>query len=140
MGLVSIVDFDRDGGRTIYVTNSKEGSKNALYHNIRRTFTDVGKTRRRRCESPRLRCFHGRGLGDYDNDGYEDLLLINGASRTVHNDAGHGFTRDHRPKSACRLDQCQHRSLVRCTAMSSRLLIGGYYSEDVDLGTSRPLE
>src|ERR1700724_3391337 len=31
---VSIVDFDRDGWPDIYVTSSKEGTKNALYHNL----------------------------------------------------------------------------------------------------------
>ena len=30
---VSIVDFDRDGWSDIYVTNSAEGSQNALYRN-----------------------------------------------------------------------------------------------------------
>ncbi len=32
--------------------------------------------------------------GDYDNDGYEDLLLVKwGRPELYHNDAGHGFTR-----------------------------------------------
>ncbi|HEX5890521.1 MAG TPA: VCBS repeat-containing protein, partial [Pyrinomonadaceae bacterium] len=31
---VSIVDYDRDGWSDIYVTNSGEGSKNALYRNL----------------------------------------------------------------------------------------------------------
>ncbi|HET8781483.1 MAG TPA: VCBS repeat-containing protein, partial [Pyrinomonadaceae bacterium] len=31
---VSIVDFDRDGWSDIYVTNSGEGSKNALFRNM----------------------------------------------------------------------------------------------------------
>src|SRR6202142_3936951 len=31
---VSVVDFDGDGWPDIYVTNSGEGSKNALYHNL----------------------------------------------------------------------------------------------------------
>src|SRR5688572_13654234 len=30
---VSIVDFDRDGWQDLYVTNSREGSKNCLYKN-----------------------------------------------------------------------------------------------------------
>src|SRR5215468_11998144 len=31
---VSIVDFDRDGLQDIYLSNSGEGSKNALYRNL----------------------------------------------------------------------------------------------------------
>ena len=41
---VSIVDFDRDGWPDIYVTSSKEGAKNALYHNMNDgTFEDVAE-------------------------------------------------------------------------------------------------
>ena len=41
---VSIVDFDRDGWPDIYVTNSAEGSKNALYRNQHDgTFKDVAE-------------------------------------------------------------------------------------------------
>ena len=39
---VSVVDFDRDGWADIYVTNSGEGSHNALYRNLGNgTFRDV---------------------------------------------------------------------------------------------------
>src|SRR5919199_1519600 len=39
---VSVVDFDRDGWQDLYVTNSGEGSLNALYHNNHDgTFSDV---------------------------------------------------------------------------------------------------
>ena len=41
---VSIVDFDRDGWPDIYVTNSAEGSHNALYRNQHDgTFKDVAE-------------------------------------------------------------------------------------------------
>src|SRR5262249_39597302 len=32
---VSIVDYDRDGWPDIYVVDSREGGRNALYHNLR---------------------------------------------------------------------------------------------------------
>src|ERR671917_430919 len=39
---VSVVDFDRDGWQDLYVTNSGEGSRNALFRNNREgTFTNV---------------------------------------------------------------------------------------------------
>src|ERR1043165_6858355 len=42
---VSIVDFDRDGWADMYVTNSGEGSRNALYHNLKDgSFKDVAGT------------------------------------------------------------------------------------------------
>jgi hypothetical protein len=77
------------------VLDSREG-KNALYHNLRDgTFKDV---------APELGIADinriGSGVsmsavwGDYDNDGYEDLLLIKwGRPELYHNDAGRGFTR-----------------------------------------------
>src|ERR1700733_7361950 len=92
---VSVVDFDRDGWPDFYVTNSRESSKNALYHNNHDgTFTDV---------APQLGIADvnqsGTGVsmgavwGDYDNDGYEDLFLIKwGRPELFHNDQGHGFT------------------------------------------------
>ena len=75
---VSIVDFDRDGWADIYVTNSAEGSKNALYRNQHDgTFKDVAADLGiADVNQPGTGVSMGAVWGDYDNDGYEDLLLI----------------------------------------------------------------
>ena len=134
---VSVVDFDRDGWPDFYVTNSREGSRNALYHNNRDgTFTDV---------APQLGIAdvnqQGTGVsmgavwGDYDNDGYEDLYLIKwGKPELFHNDQGHGFTRVSEqaglPKwinanTAVWFDYDGDGKLD--------LFVGGYYNENIDL-------
>src|ERR1700732_1477767 len=91
---VSIVDFDRDGWPDIYVTNSCEGCKNALYRNLGDgTFKDVaGELGIADVNQPGTGVSMGAVWGDYDNDGYEDLLLIKwGRPELFHNDGGHGF-------------------------------------------------
>jgi hypothetical protein len=134
---VSVVDFDRDGWPDFYVTNSREGSKNALYRNNHDgTFTDV---------APQLGIADvnkvGTGVsmgavwGDYDNDGYEDLFLIKwGRPELFHNDHGKGFTRVSEqaglPKwinanTAVWFDYDGDGKLD--------LFVGGYYNEDIDL-------
>jgi hypothetical protein len=134
---VSIVDFDRDGWSDIYVANSGEGSRNALYRNLGDgTFKDV---------APELGIADlnqsGTGVsmgsvwGDYDNDGFEDLLLIKwGRPELFHNDQGRGFTR-----------VTEQAGLPRWINANSALwfdydgdglldlFIGGYYSEAIDL-------
>ena len=92
---VSVVDYDKDGWPDLYVTNSGEGSQNALYRNQGDgTFEDV---------APALSLADvnqietgvsmGSVWGDYDNDGYEDLFLYKwGRPLLFHNDAGQGFT------------------------------------------------
>jgi hypothetical protein len=134
---VSIVDFDRDGWPDIYVTSSGEGSKNALYRNMHDgTFKDVAEEMGV-ADVNRLGTGVSMGAvwGDYDNDGYEDLLLIKwGRPELYHNDAGHGFTRV--------TEQAGLPPWVNAnTALwfdydgdgRLDLFIGGYYSEDVDL-------
>ena len=134
---VSIVDFDRDGWPDIYVTTSKEGAKNALYRNMHDgTFKDVAEEMGiADVNRPGTGVSMGAVWGDYDNDGYEDLLLIKwGKPELFHNDAGHGFTRV--------TDQAGLPPWINAnTALwfdydGDGLLdffIGGYYSEDVDL-------
>lgn len=134
---VSIVDFDHDGWSDIYVTNSAEGSKNALYHNQHDgTFKDVaGELGVADVNKVGTGVSMGAIWGDYDNDGYEDLLLIKwGRPELFHNDGGHGFTRVTEqaglPKwinanTAVWFDYDRDGLLD--------LFIGGYYSEDLDL-------
>src|SRR5437899_3911287 len=93
---VSIVDFDRDGWNDIYVCNSGEGSKNALYRNMHDgTFKDVaGELGIADVNQSGTGVCMGAVWGDYDNDGYEDLLIYKwGRPELFHNDHGHAFTR-----------------------------------------------
>jgi hypothetical protein len=92
---VSIVDVDVDGLPDLYVTNSGEGSKNRLYRNRGNgTFEEIAERLgiadlNRRDTGVSM----GGVWGDYDNDGYEDLLLYKwGRSELFHNDAGRSFT------------------------------------------------
>src|SRR6202165_4221860 len=134
---VSIVDFDRDGWSDIYVTNSCEGCKNALYRNLGDgTFKDVaGELGIADLNQPGTGVCMGAVWGDYDNDGYEDLLVYKwGRTELFHNDAGKGFTRVTEkaglPKwmnanSAVWLDFDRDGFLD--------LFIAGYWPDDLDL-------
>jgi hypothetical protein len=134
---VSIVDFDRDGWPDIYVTNSGEGSRNALYRNNHDgTFTDVaGQLGIADVNQLGTGVSMGAVWGDYDNDGYDDLLLYKwGKPDLYHNEQGHGFTRV--------TDQAGLPGWVNANTAIwfdydgdglLDLFIGGYYSEKVDL-------
>jgi hypothetical protein len=134
---VSIVDFDRDGWSDIYVTNSAEGSKNSLYHNQHDgTFKDVaGELGVGDVNKVGTGVSMGAVWGDYDNDGYEDLLLIKwGRPELFHNDGGRGFTRV--------TEQAGFPKWVNANTAVwfdydgdglLDLFIGGYYSEDLNL-------
>jgi len=134
---VSIADFDRDGWADIYVTNSGEGSKNALYRNLSDgSFKDVaaemGVADLNEAGSG---VSMGAVWGDYDNDGYEDLFVYKwGRPELFHNDAGKRFTRV--------TEQAKLPAWVNAnTALwfdydrdgRLDLFLGGYYAEDVDL-------
>ena len=91
---VSIVDFDRDGNDDIYVTNSKEGSQNHLYRNRGDgTFEDVAASvGLADLNRPETGVSMGAVWGDYDNDGFEDLLLYRwGKPELFHNEGGRRF-------------------------------------------------
>ena len=134
---VSIVDFDRDGWPDIYVTNSKEGSKNALYRNMHDgTFKDVASELGiADVNQPGTGVSMGAVWGDYDNDGYEDLYLIKwGRPELYHNDHGHGFTRV--SEQAGLPPWINANTAVWFDYDGDGLLdlfVGGYYSEDLDL-------
>lgn len=93
---VSVVDFDQDGWDDFYVTNSGEDSHNALYRNMHDgTFRDVAKeTGLADVNSRETGVSMGAVWGDYDNDGYEDVLIYKwGKPELYHNDGGKRFTR-----------------------------------------------
>jgi hypothetical protein len=134
---VSIVDVDRDGWSDIYVTNSGEGSKNALYRNLGDgKFKDIaGELGIADVNQPGTGVSMSAVWGDYDNDGYDDLLLVKwGRPELFHNDQGRGFTRVSEraglPKwlnanTAIWFDYDGDGKLD--------LFIGGYFSETIDL-------
>jgi len=134
---VSIADFDRDGWQDLYVTNSGEGSRNALYRNLGDgSFRDVtGAVGLDGLNSRENGVSMGAVWGDYDNDGYEDLFLYKwGRPELFHNEEGRSFTRVSEqaglPKwvnanAAVWFDYDRDGKLD--------LFLGGYYADEVDL-------
>lgn len=134
---VSVVDFDRDGLADFYVTNSGEGSKNALYRNLGKgKFVDVAdQVGLADVNLPGTGVSMGAVWGDYDNDGYEDLFLYKwGKPELYHNDGGKHFTRVTEQaglpgwvnaNTAVWLDYDGDGRLD--------LFLGGYYDERIDL-------
>src|SRR5262249_49563717 len=74
---VAVADFDRDGWPDVYVTNSADGSLNRLYRNQGDgTFKDVaGELGVADVNRAGTGVSMGAVWGDYDNDGYEDILV-----------------------------------------------------------------
>jgi hypothetical protein len=134
---VSIVDFDRDGWDDIYVANSGEGARNALYRNLGNgQFEDVAeKVGLADLNSKQTGVTMGAVWGDYDNDGFEDVLIYKwGKPELFHNDGGKHFTRVTEQaglpawvnaNTAVWLDYDRDGKLD--------LFLGGYYPEDVNL-------
>jgi enediyne biosynthesis protein E4 len=134
---VSIVDVDRDGWQDIYVTNSREGSRNRLYRNLGDgTFVDVAVDMGvAEVNQAGTGVSMGAVWGDYDNDGHEDLLLYKwGRPELFRNDEGRRFVRvtEHaglpswiNANTAIWLDYDRDGRLD--------LFIGGYYAEHVNL-------
>jgi hypothetical protein len=134
---VSIVDFDRDGWSDIYVTNSGEGSKNALFRNLtdgsfKDVAADLGVADVNQAGTG---VSMGAVWGDYDNDGYEDLFLYKwGKPELFHNDAGQKFTR---VTDKAKLPEWVNANTAIWFDYDRDgrldLFLGGYYSEDVNL-------
>lgn len=134
---VSICDFDNDGWNDIYFTNSHAGSMNALYHNLHNgKFEDialeagVGDVNKK-----------GTGVsmgavwGDFDNDGFDDLLLYKwgrpelfkniGGKKFENVTAGSGLPQWVNANSAIWFDFDNDGLLD--------IFIGGYYKETLNL-------
>jgi hypothetical protein len=134
---VSVVDFDKDGWDDIYVINSGEGKPNALYRNMHDgAFKDVAKeVGLADLNSVETGVSMGAVWGDYDNDGYEDVLIYKwGRPELFHNDGGKHFSRVSEQaglptwanaNTAIWFDYDNDGKLD--------LFLGGYYPEDVNL-------
>ena len=134
---VSIVDFDNDGWDDIYFTDSKTGSLNALYRNMHNgKFEDVASEMGvADLNEKGTGASMGAVWGDYDNDGYKDLLLYKwGKPELFHNidgkkfvnvTAGSGLPAWVNANSAIWFDFNKDGLLD--------LFIGGYFNEKYDL-------
>ncbi len=94
---VAVADFDRDGWNDFYATDSGTGTKNRLYRNKHDgTFEDVATrfgVADLNARPVELGVSMGAVWGDYDNDGWEDLLVYRwGKPALFHNDGGKKFT------------------------------------------------
>jgi hypothetical protein len=134
---VTVVDFDRDGWPDLFVTTGQEGGKCALYRNMHDgTFKDVAaEVGLADLNQSGTGVCMGAVWGDYDGDGYEDVLVYKwGKPLLFHNDAGKHFTDVS--------DQC---GLPRWMNVSSALwfdydrdgkldlFLAGYWRDDVNL-------
>jgi hypothetical protein len=134
---ISICDFDRDGWKDIYLTNSHLDSKNLLYHNQKDgTFIDIGS--RVGLDDVNVT---GTGVsmgsiwGDYDNDGFEDIFIYKWGKpvlfRNMNGDNFEnvtekaGFPGWINANTAIWIDYNNDGYLD--------LFIGGYYREEIDL-------
>jgi hypothetical protein len=134
---VAVADFDRDGWLDFYATNSREGSLNHLYRNKGDgTFEDVAVAMGVADVNQRdTGVSMGAVWGDYDNDGFDDLLLYRyGRPELFHNEHGERFVAVGaqaglpprvNANSATWLDYDRDGKLD--------LFIAGYWREDLDL-------
>ncbi|HEX2393885.1 MAG TPA: CRTAC1 family protein [Bacteroidales bacterium] len=134
---VSVCDFDNDGWNDIYVTNSRFGGKNCLFHNLRDgTFENVAeKTGLADLNIEGLGCSMGSVWADYDNDGFEDVFIYRyGKPELFKNEGGKSFTRV--TEKSGLPGWINANSAIWLDYDSDGLIdlfIGGYFPEDVDL-------
>ncbi len=134
---VSVCDVNNDGWNDLYVTNSRYGSKNALYLNLKDgRFKEVA-------ESYLVADLNKEGTGvsmgsvwaDYDNDGFEDLFVYKwGKPELFRNEQGKGFN-NVTAKSG--LPTWINANTAIWLDYNSDglvdLFVGGYYPEEIDL-------
>src|SRR5690606_10337752 len=133
---VSVVDIDRDGHNDVYVTNSAEGSLNRFYRNRGDgTFEEIAERLGiADVNRPATGVSMGAVWGDYDNDGYEDLLLYRwGKSELFRNEGGQAFSPV--PQASLPAWANVNTGIWFDFDRDGRLdiFLGGYYGEDINL-------
>ncbi len=119
---VALLDYDNDGWMDLFVSNDTEPNK--LYHNNHNgTFTDVGVASGLAYgEAGTARAGMGTDASDYDNSGFQSLVLGNFTNESMslyHNDGSGLFT-----------DQAPVTGIAR---MSNKSLTFGTFFFDYDL-------
>jgi hypothetical protein len=133
---VSVVDVDGDGHHDVYVTTSREGGLNRLYRNKGDgTFEDIaGRIGIADVNAPETGVSMGAVWGDYDNDGFEDLLLHRwGRADLYRNNGGTSFTRvaEAGLPAWANINTAVWFDFDRDGRLD--IFLGGYYPEDVNL-------
>ena len=91
----SVADFDGDGFDDVFVTDSKLGGKNHLYHNNRNfTFTDVAEKAGVADGNDEKNATADSLWFDFNNDGRPDLLVVRFGHNQLFENLGNGKFKD----------------------------------------------
>ncbi|HVW10326.1 MAG TPA: CRTAC1 family protein [Bryobacteraceae bacterium] len=91
----TVADYDGDGYDDVFVTDSKLGGKNHLYHNNHNfTFTDVGDEAGVSGGNDENNATSASLWFDYNNDGKPDLYVVRFGHNTLYENLGNGKFKD----------------------------------------------
>lgn len=135
---VAVADFNNNGLQDFYLTNSLFGSPNALYRNNGDgTFTDVAAEMGvAYVNDEENGVSMGAIWGDFNNSGYEDLLIYKwGRLQLFRNENGQGFT-DVTVESGLASSGWMNANTAVWLDYNGNgfldLFVGGYFHEDVN--------